>query len=149
MKDYEIILKTIEEVSLDDTTKLDDIDARVWCFLSELDHEEALSSHVIYKKLVSGGGIEKYTRSRDALKGIRPKDFFPLGVGKTCYGESAIGETANGFIYSIYKPDPFSQKGFFKSKYLPTEELAELHAVIQAIAYTRGERNESHDNTTP
>lgn len=145
MKPHEKILKMIEEVDPNDTATLDEIDARVFCYLHK--HNFAgLWNNIVYIRdtetqceLNAGILGIRYTRSRDALKAIRPSGWLPLGCGNNSYGYSAIGCVSGGFVFSIYKPDPYNQNGFFKSPYLPTEELSELHAIIQAIAHERGE----------
>lgn len=55
MTDHEIILKMIETVDPDDSVKLDEIDLAVYKYIGEL--------HMM---------LPKVTRSRDALKAIRP-----------------------------------------------------------------------------
>lgn len=120
------ILKLIETVSPDDAAKLDEIDARV--------------SHYIHDKVFirwMGGGSfnkysDKYTRSRDALKEIRPNGFyfqlqeFNNGVYGAALTDKIIDKT------QVFKPEYC-----LRSTYLPTEELAELHAIISAIEYER------------
>lgn len=119
------ILRMIETVDPDDTGKLDEIDIRVqWHINPEMGYH--LSD-------VPGSGLRivknhhyafkprppKYTRSRDALKGIRPDGWkFKIWSDGAC--EWWKWPTS---------PENISLK---------TEELAELHAIIQAIEHERG-----------
>tara|TARA_A100000172_G_scaffold78648_2_gene64480 strand:+ start:36 stop:425 length:390 start_codon:yes stop_codon:yes gene_type:complete len=120
------ILELIENVDPKDTDALDEIDMEM------------------HKLLYSWSGIRgkrphiKYTRSRDALKEVRPEGFeFPKDVLTNVagfifgYGCPAFN---NGKFLAYYKP-------------LPTEELAELHAIIQAIMWER-DNNKHIDNGT-
>lgn len=126
MKDYEIILKMIEEVSPDDTAKLDEIDARTDAYVSQRPYNgmvEKQTYATIDKEEECWWIPPQYTHSRDALKVIRPKGWI---VGTIMQGEDGwschlyLNENAHSVLYG-----------------LPTEELAELHAIIQAIAYER------------
>jgi hypothetical protein len=136
MKAHEQILKMIEEVSPDDTAKLDEIDAMVWCYLLKVTFHHMIADYegdTAYRwsvtakeaQAISQDALE-YTRSRDALKAIRPegytiRDYHFL----PCFGwKVSICGSADKAID-------------FTAKDLPTEELAELHAIIQAIAYER------------
>ena len=108
------ILELIESVDPKDTDKLDEIDARVEWFLGV--SVEPMST-----------GLYKYTRSRDALKQIRPD-----GKIMWCFFENyPEGARARAEIFHDHGDNPI-QTGWF-----PTEELAELHAIIQAIEYER------------
>lgn len=126
MKD---LLKLIEAVDPSDTAKLDEIDARVACMLcfSGSEFVAVSDSRNFYSYRMGAAHISvamatvpKYTRSRDALKAIRPEGLYffarqnPSG---RFYGDDANGD--------------------YPSPALPTEELAELHAIIQAIDYER------------
>lgn len=111
MKDHETILKMIEEVDPNDTAKLDEIDRLVD------EYEWNGVSQLLYPP--------QYTRSRDALKEIRP----------------------NGWVFTITsgnEPLVWCLKNGVQIKAVvnefTTEELAELHAIIQSIAYERGEK---------
>ena len=83
------ILEIIESVSIDDTDMLDEIDARVWCWLTKdadfknknEDGEwtfDSVGKHNTFTaiapdhKELEAVGLIKYTRSRDVLKAIRP-----------------------------------------------------------------------------
>lgn len=122
MTEAETILKLIEEVDPKDSDKLDEIDARVWAIAHGISYEEENRLRE-YGKLA--GQPPKYTRSRDALKSIRPEGwewdiYFHYGTPYV--------------TFTKMWPDPIN----IKTPDLPTEELAELHAIIQAIEYERG-----------
>lgn len=134
MTDAQTILDMIETVDANDSVKLDEIDARVWCYLRNAtilyvqDRQiryQTKNKHIYEGYRHFGKTTAKYTRSRDALKAIRPdfKNTF-LTITK---------DFDFGWICDIENPDKFQ----LTTKTLPTEELAELHAIIQAIAYER------------
>ena len=100
------ILKLIEEVDPKDTAKLDEIDARVYEFLDFPD---------------SNIGCPEYTRSRDALKAIRPEGWRVFNLSEGTMFEFDLGKT-NARVF----------RGL-----AITEELAELAAILQAINYER------------
>lgn len=117
------ILRMIEEVSPDDTAKLDEIDARVQPYV-----DAALG---VYETEM-GYQPRKYTRSRDALKAIRPGAWY-------WFANSSPGSNN---IFSIHKETSGPSGWYepcFSSQILPTEELAELHAIIQAIEHDRSQ----------
>lgn len=103
------ILKMIETVDPADTAKLDEIDARVLEYINANGIIHRWSSRL------------KYTRSRDALKAIRPE-----GWTYSC------GFVGHARLCSV------KRGAAFHAEKLPSEELAELHAIIQAIEYERG-----------
>lgn len=134
------ILKMIEAVDPSDEGKLAEIDARVWALI-RLDGD--------FKITFNGGSVyyrhnswpedartilhhsfehEEYTRSRDALKAIRPK-------GWNVCGHYACA-TALGYTFSLHEAKA-GGKQVIGSGMLKTEELAELHAIIQAIEFER------------
>lgn len=154
MAEAQTILKMIEEAAPDDTDTLDEIDARVWCFLNNIpwsrigrsyDDAPYAEEWFYFDKLKSPfnrtkGLSTKYTRSRDALKSIRPegwvfnsrsvRGFDPYSYKFTTSGFKPVWDREKQIredIHHIYKP----------GLSLPTEELAELHAIIQAIDYER------------
>lgn len=113
------ILRTIETVSPADTDKLDEIDAAIAKYIFS---EQIYLARLEYD---AGGNLypmPKFTRSRDELKKIRPDDFFPN-----------VTEINNGVLL-VYA----SKVNGIDSICLATEELAELHAIIQAIERERG-----------
>ena len=140
------ILKLIEEVDPADTAKLDEIDARVVCYLNTTYDQrfvrlmnrcgmygDGFAFTYKYKNGEQGSASHNicvhYTRSRDALKAIRPEGYYPFQ-----YSFHPI--TADSFWFCIggvgNRPKIYSEK-------CATEELAELHAIIQAV---------NHDRTT-
>ena len=129
------ILKMIEEVSPDDTAKLDEIDARVTVWLEGYDwgSSQAYMKNQSVLEFYSEEGLEHryyishYTRSRDALKQIRPEGFL-LREFQDVNGKWQAG---------LYKPSEAFVGTSSLRLWLPTEELAELHAIIQAIEYER------------
>jgi len=114
MTEAQTILELIEGVDPADTAAMDEIDLAV---INEFWPETA-AYHIEL-----GYNNPKYTRSRDALKSIRPE-----GWGL----ESIISEK-----YNRVRVFQTHGKSNLKSEYLPNEELAELHAIIQAIQYER------------
>lgn len=141
MTDSEIIKHMIETVrSPDDTDTLDEIDARVWLFYRG--RKELIYQHKPLKKrcwdfkynTLEGVRFEsvdkiEYTRSRDALKAIRPGD-----VKFNMQDCSELWHEYSGFrCTAIRGVDDYE----YYARELPTEELAELHAIIQAIEWKR------------
>lgn len=137
------ILKLIESVDPSDTAKLDEIDARVWYYVEghewypdcEVLRTEPPSGVVLLQKNRESitrfpSRIRKYTRSRDALKAIRPK-----GWDYNCGRRMGAFDVGENYLAWFRGEDRSAH-----SKPLPTEELAELHAIIQAIAHERGEK---------
>lgn len=132
MTNAQTILKMIEEVDPSDTAKLDEIDARVWCLSHEARFKKMLSTPKYYKHgyfsyyqgSVWGSKMVyppiQYTRSRNALKAIRPEGWKRIII--------------QGFPCSGWTVEIYDGAG---TPNLPTEELAELHAIIQAIEYER------------
>jgi hypothetical protein len=130
-------LQMIETVSPDDTAKLDVIDARVWCWLNGKNFykdgnlncwwDESRVSPWQARWLVEYLEDEnwRYTRSRDALKAIRPEGW------QFCVTNYDDGQAE---IITYHAGELVGEIG---QKWLPTEELAELHAIIQAIEYER------------
>ena len=131
------ILKLIEEVSPDDTAKLDEIDARVMAYLEgwefkdycRMYNEERTHCFTLEENEMLFAFY--YTRSRDALKAIRPNGYaqsWPTrySTGSLTYEYSFFLIDSGGAVITA-----------FVSPTRPTEELAELHAIIKAIEYER------------
>ena len=96
--------------------------------VNPLDEWEMFSlNEKVYEWLLKINPEQKYAlfvSSRDALKAIRPKDFvFYMETATDNWGASKLSGINNNIN--------------FESPILPTEELAELHAIIQAISYER------------
>jgi hypothetical protein len=117
------LLTLIENVHQHDYAELDEIDARVECFLLNVNPEA---------QWVTGGiplwkrywrECQKYSRSYDSIKGIRPQNWDFSLITDSC-GSKAI----------FFKDDICLNSPHEK---LPTEELAMLHATIQVIMYER------------
>lgn len=138
-EDHEIILKMIEEVSPEDTAKMDEIDSRVWCYLHgykfaacKFDRIFVLDEYQCEIEKLNGVCFLKYTRSRDALKEIRPNGF-DYGVDRDDLNPSIFVGFARQF-------DGKSWYGELFKGYCANEELAELHAIIQTIAFERSKK---------
>jgi len=137
----ETILKIIETVDPADTAKLDEIDVRVWCWLNEYEyvpHDKIDKKNFCYRKyegrddLFFGSvGIEagKYTRSRDTLTAIRPEGWTVANIVQHA-GNLWFGAVLEKKIDIPPYPET-------KPLLLPTEELAELYVIIQAIEQER------------
>lgn len=141
------ILELIENVDPNDTDTLDEIDARVNGFIMGAEFIDfrignckktvawyrdipEITNRENGKILEFEDGvmsIPKFSRSRDALKAIRPEGWF-FNIG---HNESNSGGL---FACSMYSHTNSPLKN---SPDLPTEELAELHAIIQAIEWER------------
>jgi len=140
------ILKMIETVEPGDDKTLSEIDARVNAYVRNLEfviHEITHTGDVHYKykcdepppKTMHGvawcSGVPKYTRSRDALKQIRPEGW--------CFTINPHHCIAHGprIIYSEPEVNFFEHESLSSPDFLPTEELAELHAILQSIEWER------------
>lgn len=135
------ILKMIEAVDPADTATLDEIDARVWCLCNEARFKRMLSTPENYKhgyfsyyqgSLWGSKAIYPpmyYTRSRDALKSIRPEGW-----------SISIENDGTCDCFMTHRSGPHHQVSAPTDRLLPTEELAELHAIIQAIDYDRSQK---------
>lgn len=130
------ILDMIEEVDRDDTDTLDEIDARTACYslgIEYLSHARSYDFESDQMALTARTPMSivnvthaLYTRSRDALKKIRP-DWWRLNTNVWPEGITCV------LVKMGNCPDMVSPH--YGS--LPTEELAELHAIIQAIEWER------------
>ena len=132
MNEADKILEMIENVDSEDTGTLDEIDARVWCFLAEREFttvDDVLDRQV---HLFLGPRFRCYTRSRDALKSIRPEGY---GVLETKWDwDTKVKPYRNLWSVFFAALGLFAHPNYeFQSPKLLSEELAELHAIIQAI----------------
>jgi hypothetical protein len=136
------LLRMIETADPTDTAKLDEIDARVW-FIIQTDYDDIrFSRHdggTTYYFADCGceypfsasWSCPQFTRSRDALKAIRP-------IGHTFRIEGVNDRRCGGdFVAELYDNTVDWSPDWIASARLPTEELAELHAIVQAIEYER------------
>ncbi len=113
-----LIIAKIESTHPSNTTELDKIDQQVAQFL--------------------GVDPAPYTRSRDALKTIRPPKFW-LKIENWPHGHTQV---FGCFILES------GEVVAFQSGCGTTEELAELHAIIQGVAYTQGYSFPKYKSTT-
>lgn len=140
MTEAQKILDLIETVDPADSEALDEIDARVWCWLNgeEFDFDPKWA-----KTWRQKNRPQPYTCSRDSLKSIRPEGW-KFTVRPVC----AVEPWTLRYFCSCCKPVWDKEKNvredihhiYDANKSLPTEELAELHAIISAIQYEREEK---------
>jgi len=126
MTDARKILEMIENVAVDDVAALDEIDLVVWEYRHKAAYPETWFGPVGDMKPLYP---PKVTRSRDALKAIRPE-------GYTLRLHYEHREVPEGYC-AVIENDSFAFDSYMDAHPLPTEELAELHAIIQAIEYER------------
>ena len=132
------ISSLIEAVDPEDSEKLAEIDARVEAYLSGSKFEKLAGTSLTGEKQYqcdnqSRHSFRGYTRSRDALKAIRPEGW--------CL-ERVQTDDRLGYSFILTKMNAIGWGAHIKTpdfKWFKTEELAELHAIIQAIEY-EGER---------
>jgi hypothetical protein len=141
--EHETILRLIEECDPGDTARMDEIDARVWAFLNLIgDFKISFSGGAVYYRhktwpmdahtvLHHSFSHPQYTRSRDGLKAIRPEGWYFQTSPIEWKGPKA-GFMCKTNIYSEYYEERLEETLLSVCR---TEELAELHAIIQAIAY--------------
>jgi len=147
------ILKMIEEVDPSDTAKLDEIDARVYEYLGFYWHGggdsknwQEMAGHWYFGLPMNDKGVclcrsdrefaeepPQHTRSRDALKAIRP--------GLQYYMHKDQGATLWQCTFAKWDVSGKNEHLEIKSPWLKTEELAELHAITQAIEHERSKNN--------
>lgn len=131
MTPAETILRLIETVDPQDTEKLDEIDARVWVYLVNGDFLGFDSrGNIEYTRIEDDGKpipfcAEQYTRSRDALKAMGPSGYAVETLDSVFVNECRC---------KLLSEDMDTQ---FERTHMPTIELAELHARIQAIQFER------------
>lgn len=152
MTTAEQILKMIDEVSPDDTEKLDEIDARVWAYLilpidgltvsfngGSVYYRYAAWPKDVRTVLHHSFQHDKFTRSRDALKAIRPEGFKTWAFFDG-YKEGAKYRAEMFTSEMLDEQNRTMKEIIIQTGWLPTEELAELHAIIQAIEYGRNNK---------
>lgn len=120
------ILEMIESVEPGDTAKLDEIDALVEMYLKDT------STDILPFHIYNQWEDSQWTRSRDALKAIRPD-------GWVVQVRTIERPTSWSYVAEAMNP---KLRGAKQSAILLTEELAELHAIIQAIDYDRTQGGE-------
>lgn len=147
------ILKLIEEVDPSDTAKLDEIDILTACWMSRRIwggwHDEPggvtgswgmnKDGAQIPNSYCNHSSFVKYSRDRNELKELRP-DVWLINMEPRffCF---QLNDKAGFYAIAVKPLGECIQEDFLnlESPLLKTEELAELHAVIQCIAYERGE----------
>lgn len=145
------ILNLIENVDPNDTDTLDEIDARVWCLVEGHEYLSLKSRRAIqyhhkdgYETATAPGVTPHYCTSRDALKSIRPVGWH-WKANRLYSAERFLREKGwsegFAFVLSKYKKNKDGRiEVVFQTEQnpaFPTEELAELHAIIQAIESER------------
>jgi len=133
MTDARKILEMIENVAVDDVAALDEIDARVFCYVRKVEFISSGPRAFKYESMAGGRDIssrymQRFSRSRDALKAIRPDSWVMNVSPMRTSGMSVCGYIASISLYPTYLDT---------IKILPTEELAELHAILQALDHAR------------
>jgi hypothetical protein len=113
------IIARIESTDPADAAGLDEIDRQVAHYL--------------------GVEVAPFTRSRDAVKSIRPPKFW-IKVENWPHGCTQV--------FGLFMLNKLEYVNF-QSGAGTTEELAELHTTIQGIAYTQGYRISNYEATTP
>lgn len=142
MAEAKKILEMIESVDVDDSDKLDEIDARVWCLLNSANFVQMVNIGYFQYNHCPDGEVryratKKYTRSRDDLKAIRPDGCFV-----SIKGSNDIPSPEKWFCHLFHVKDEKKEGYYVTSPNLPTEELAELHAIIQAIEWERNKEKQ-------
>jgi len=154
MSEAKKILEMIEAVDPSDTDTLDEIDARVWCLLRNINPDASSKklgnigekiTHVDCKAWEfqrvryaawddhpSDDEMPEYTRSRDALKSIRPEGW---QYNMAHDGGEDAWKCALTKWGARCTPLCWINSQWNISKLIKTEELAELHAIIQAIEW--------------
>lgn len=128
MTEAKKILKMIESVDPNDTETLDKIDFFVLqYYLFNSVSETAAKGTSFFEGKDVPLIVPQYTRSRDTLKSIRP-DGWTMGIMPEKLQRK--GECI-AIAYGHLKE--------FKSIISATEELAELHAIIQSLEWERSQ----------
>lgn len=133
------LLSMIEAVKPDDTEGLLEINAHTECFLEGLKYQ----SHQIVcprmKKTIQINHEDGthysglfFSHDRNALKAIRPEGWL--------FGSKALLLSGERVAYEAWA-DKFLCR-YVESPLLPTAELSELHAIIQAIEWERNNNKE-------
>lgn len=136
------ILRLIENIGIPDYKKFAEIDARCNCYIRKLDyvhHEIGKTGLLSYKYKSEGPGsaygmrwavsARRFTHSRDDLKHARPVGWI---FNTVYYAQEQKFSTAAyhekvGFMNQVHEGALLHM----------TEELAELHGIIQAMEYDK------------
>jgi len=126
------ILHMIETYDTKNTEVLDEIDARWWLVAEgyiNAPHNAFWHKDVnVNTRFICQGNLApKYTRRRDALKAIR-LDGWVVNL--------VLNFNDNESFFAVYNWFGDNVSKQIDSPKLPTEELAELHAIIQTYIYT-------------
>ncbi|WP_435640344.1 hypothetical protein [Micavibrio aeruginosavorus] len=137
------LLKLVESANSSDTAILDEIDGRFWLYIHhpQLEYLTFDNSRTVFAKDESGkfhsffeAHLAIYTRSRDELKRARPDGWIVTDVSYfSSTGEHTCLMRKKGVAFAY-------------CEHAPTEELAELHAIVQAIALERKQMAGTTDN---
>jgi hypothetical protein len=123
------LLKLIEEVNVNDFRTLDFIDVKFDCLLENNEIEVVDGEMTIDGNFVFQEDFPQYTRSRDALKAIRPEGWaFTVSMNEN--GDS-LAQAFKGCNRNA--PADVELRSPLENRL--TEELAELHAIIQALIW--------------
>lgn len=130
------ILVLIASVDPADTDRMDEIDARTHCFVYGKDYKgfkPKYSGWSAAEYIVNDNvslPVRAYTRSRDALESIRPPSYQQMEMWAGCAWHVSGQIKSMAHIFFRKKSGALVD---FTSLALPTEHLAELHALIQGI----------------
>ena len=122
------LLEAVDDNTTDET--LDEIDAQFWCLRKGLEFMYADDEYVEYMCPLENTQHTalfsiKCTRSRDALKAVRLKGWF---IHVDAFSESLSEFSARGWSGAHIVNTPM----------LHTEEIAELHALVQTYMWSDG-----------
>jgi len=96
-------------------------------------------NEAVYEWLLSNGvkaEYGSYVSSRDALKAIRPGGWRMRGNALLGNGHFSDGHYCS-IVHPDFQASEYPKGVYFTASQLPTEELAELHAIISAITWER------------
>lgn len=138
------ILKLIETVDPSDTAILDKIDVHVSCYIHGWNYSKDMTRDFRRTRendpQYFSENYKEYTRSRDALRAIRPEGWTGHILIFEREARCVLSEPYTGNFCGTFdfKTEEYIGDKIFAG--LPTEELAELYAVIQAIEYERNKK---------
>jgi len=151
MNDYEKLLDMIENVDKDDTETLDEIDARFWLYLYNPNQQfcgleklgfrhKGENQFEVLQMYQDTDNFESYTRSRDALKDVRPEGWWIESIFLPLIDSHGL-VINDDLQFAECDMTRYIQGGNFNRPQVSgegaTEALAELHAITQAIQYER------------
>lgn len=130
------ILHLIENADINDRDDLNYIDAQAGFYVKHSGVMQDLLEYYLKDGKTYDDAVThaikfkyapEYTRSRDALKAIRPKG----KISWVFFNDYPEGSRARAEIFHDNGDNPI------QTDWMPTEELAELHAIIRAIEFER------------